>query len=315
MAKNETMAERLAEAERRLTYVDGSTRKRGAALLFLGVVFGSCGFFFAFITGWMKFHHAARDFPSGNGYFPSTVSEMVSDPTDPAGKAFFAFEFIGAVFIFLSWYPTELRNVYVGDDDRPCCDVSWVMFRQFIPAPGMMLVACVTTTPIQTATPRDQFTIFIHLCGAMMMFVGFWIIEQKTLKWRMSPLTTDLVALGIIGKQELFLRKFFLFGIMFFYSAFLAIQVIVGIPGIEAILCCPDIFEAIDPDQPEHLTLMNTAHSKFFILKLLSYICEVMCGWSLLGSHFVIWYFCSERFIDLEDELSYMGAPNTKEST
>jgi hypothetical protein len=308
-----SVAERIELAEKKVAFIDGHGRKRAAALLFLGSVFGLLGFCFAFVTGFMKFHAASNDFPSGNGYFPSTVSEMVSNPKDPAGKAFFGFEFTGALFIFLSWYPWELRNVYIGDDDTPCCGVSWIMFRQFIPAPGMMLVATVTTTPMQTATIRDQFTIFIHLCGAMMMFVGYFCCEAKTLgAFKFSPPSVETH----IEEDERKKRWFFCFGVLASYSGFLLIQVIIGIPGIEGILCCPDVFEHVPgmtnadgtPQTNTTLTVMDTAHSKFFIMKLLSYLMEVICGMSLLTSHGSIWYYCSERHIDLDDELDYAGA-------
>jgi hypothetical protein len=289
--------ERLGSMEHKVNYMDGVMRKRGSALLFMGALFGMFGFFFAFVTGFMKFLMASDDYPSGNGYFPSTVSEMVADPTDPAGKAFFAFEFVGAIFIFMSWYPWELRNVYIGDEDKPCCDVSWTMFRQFLPAPGMMLVATVTTTPIQIATPRDYFTIFIHLCGAMMMFVGFALVEMKVLGVGLSP---PSVATHIRPEERKW-REFFLIGIFANYTGFLVIQVVLGIPGMDSYTCCNDVF--VEVPGIHGLTLVDTAHSWLFILKLLSYVAEVVCGWSLIMSHLTIWYYSSERNIDLDEPL------------
>jgi len=274
-------------------------------------MFGLLGFSFAFITGVMKTINAEGNFPSGNGYFPPTVSEMVHDPKDAAGKAFFAFEFIGAIFIFLSWYPWTLRNVFLGDDDVACFSISWVMLRQFVPAPGMMLVATVTTTPIPLATIRDWFTISIHLTGAMMMFVGYVIIEGKTLGWRCFSHPEGGT---FIGDRERKWRIFFLDGICFWYILFFAVQIVLGIPGVP--ISSPDQYEIknaslpVGPDNP--LELKDTASGLFLFLKVLSYAGEVICGISLIMSHLTIWYYCTERHIDLEDELTEMGGEQYK---
>mmetsp|Transcript_44938 Transcript_44938/g.88933 ORF Transcript_44938/g.88933 Transcript_44938/m.88933 type:complete len:309 (+) Transcript_44938:77-1003(+) len=291
--------ERLEHVEKRVTYQEGYTRKRSTALLCLGSCFGLLGFFFAFITGVMKSFAGEEKFPSKRGYFPPTVSEMVHDPMDPAGKAFFAFEFIGAIFIFLSWYPWAMRSVYLGDDDVACFSISWVMLRQFVPAPGMMLVATVTTTPIAQATIRDWFTISIHLSGAMMMFVGYVIIEGKTLGWRcFSPPEGET----FIKENERKWRVFFMDMVAFWYIAFFAVQIALGIPNVP--ICCGDKYS--DPsDGPVVLT--DTASGLFLWLKILSYAAEVICGINLIMSHLTIWYYCNERHIDLEDELTEMG--------
>merc|ERR1719188_907835 len=125
-------------------------------MLFAGSISGLLGFIFAFVIGVIrecmqgKSDVFDRPFKSGLGYFPSTVSEMVHDPDSPAGKVFFAFCFVGAVLIFFSWYPTMLRNAYIGDDPQ-ICGVAWVTWRQFVPAPGMMKLSIITTVPLAQA--------------------------------------------------------------------------------------------------------------------------------------------------------------------
>jgi len=303
-----SIEERLATVEKRQQYQEGYARKRGTALLFLGACFGLFGFAFAFITGVMKTIDTENTYKSGNGYFPPTVSEMVHDPKDAAGKAFFAFEFIGAIFIFLSWYPWSLRNVFLGDDDIACFGVSWVMVRQFVPAPGMMLVATVTTTPIPQATIRDWFTISIHLTGAMMMFVGYVIIEGKTLGWRCF---TPPEGETFIGTNERRWRTFFLDGIVFWYILFFAVQIVLGIPKVP--ICCGDTYMPVNAtDSASPLMLEDTASGVFLFLKILSYAGEVICGINLIMSHLTIWYYCTERHIDLEDELTEMGGEQYK---
>merc|ERR1719474_2487122 len=123
---------------------------------------------------------SGKPFPSGRSYFPATVSEMVHSNTEPAGKIFFAFCFIGAVLIFFSWYPKMLRNVYIGDDSQ-IYGIAWVSIRQYIPAPGFMLLSIITTVPSQQATLMDQFCVVLHLVGAAMLFVGYFVCEAHTI--------------------------------------------------------------------------------------------------------------------------------------
>jgi len=168
-------------------------------------------------------------------------------------------------------------------------------------------VATVTTTPIATATIRDWFTISIHLSGAMMMFVGYVVIEGKTLGWRcFSHPKGDT----FIGDSERRWRRFFLDGICFWYILFFAVQIVLGIPGVP--ISSPDQYEIknaslpVGPDNP--LELKDTASGLFLFLKILSYAGEVICGINLIMSHLTIWYYCTERHIDLEDELTEMGS-------
>lgn len=303
------LQERVRLNEEKITYMDGHERKRTAALLWLGSVFGLLGFLFAFVIGSMKFLNPESDeghsFPSGRGYFPPTVSEMVHDPRDPAGKAFFAFEFLAALFIFISWYPWELGNVYMGDDEVACCGISWPMLRQFIPAPGMMLVATVTSTPIAQANILDWFTITIHLTGAMMMFVGYVIVEGKTLGW--GGFTMPATNVRIEGFER-HIRVLCLNGVCFWYCTFFALQIFLGIPGLP--VCCNDKWQK---NMTTHkVVLVDTASGPLLMLKVLSYVSEVICGLSLICSHLCIWYYCKERHIDLAEELVDLFADSYK---
>jgi len=243
-------------------------------------------------------------YPSGYGYFPSTVSEMVHDPADPAGKCFFAFELIGSIFIFVSWYPWELRNVYIGDDEEMFPGVSWVMARQFIPAPGMMIVATVSTTPIAKARPIDFICIGIHLTGALLLFVGYVIIEGKTLGWGVFKRAQTLH----INQAELRVRLLALSSLFGWYCAFCAVQVVMCVlppdmPG-------NDRWSYEDSDGIKHnaKVLVDTAYGWFLYLKIFSYACEVICGVCLICNFLCIWYFAVERNIDLEENIEDIEA-------
>lgn len=303
-------------------------RKKCASLLWFGAVFGFFGFAFAFMCGLAKYFDPMlsefhKDFPSGNGYFPSTVSEMVHNPTEPAGKCFFAFEFIGAGFIFTSWYPFELRNVYIGDSmTLPFVkELSWTMFRQFVPPAGMMLVATVTTTPFAQATPIDYVCISIHLLGAVMLFAGYAAVEAIALgmvpDWLLAKmcanveLKVDLVSSGVVSGKELLVRRLCLLSILFWYSAFCLLQVVLLLPLTDF----PSLGQLdqwgpvtyvnnITNTVQTQIVLHDTATGFLGWLKILSYLTEVFCGIALIGSFLAIWWFCEERKVDLKDELA-----------
>jgi len=298
--------------EERLVFNDGFERKKTAALLFFGAVMGLFGFLFAFLIGFLKFadplvseYH--RHFPSGWGYFPATVSEMVHDPEDPAGKCFAAFASIGAMFIFLSWYPWRLRNVYMGDSNTIWCseNLSWMMFRQFIPPTGMMLVAGVTTTPFAQASMLDDICLGIHLTGALMFFAGFCTVEAVSVGWGPFPLPE--VSRRTIGKFELRLRRAAVTGVIFFYSVFCLLQGVLLLP-LDTASGHTDVWRPkVAYDEfgwpRRKMTLLDTATGFVLALKIASYVSEVLGGLLLIASHLIIWGFCNERFVDLTDEL------------
>lgn len=304
---------RLATTEQQVEFMMAYERKKCAALLFFGGLFGFFGFAFAFLIGFWKFispqlSEFHETFPSGNGYFPATVSEMVHDPKDPAGKCFFAFEFIGAFFIFMSWYPWELRNVYVGDSVTVIGSngrLSLSMFRQFVPPIGMMLVATVTSTPFAQATKLDYICIAIHLTGAVLLFAGYCFVEVYTIGWGCIPQCES--TRKTIDTAEKAVRKFCLTSIIFWYSIFCILTVVTIFP-LENFGGKNDVWETRYTTTPNGsempiVVLVDTASGWVLWLKIASYVSEVMCGMNLIASLLAIWYYCEERHSDLADEL------------
>lgn len=296
--------------EEQVKFMMAYERKKCSALLFFGAISGSLGFAFAFIIGVCKFLSPSlsefhQQFPSGYGYFPATVSEMVHDPTDPAGKVFFAFEFIAALFIFMAWYPWELRNVYTGDSATVpgFHELSWPMWRQFVPSAGMMLVATVTTTPFAQANALDYICISIHLTGAVMLFAGYAMVEVYTVGW--GPFKQSPVTAKVIGDKEKFLRKFLLNGIIFFYFTFIIFTFVILLPLPANLndVWEPRMVEIYSGVVVKEIILTDTASGFVLFLKIASYVSEVACGLFLISSFMVIWYFCEERHVDLVDEL------------
>lgn len=322
----------IPSLEEVLQYQEGFERKKTAALLFTGALMGFLGFMFAGVIGIKQFldpemseYH--RTFESGNGYFPSTVSEMVYDPRQPAGKCFFSFEFVGALLIFQSWYPWRLRNVYLGDSFVVQClpQISWMMFRQFVPSLGMILVATVTTVPFKTADALDYICIAIHLTAAVMLFAGYVLVEAITIGWGPFRHCRQEVTLKTIGTwshskertHELAIRKMFTTGIVFAYATFCSLQGVLMLPT-----CVSDLrklhnssfFGQCDVWGMSNVTdshgythqmmiLTDTASGGILMLKIASYVSEVFCGMFLIGSLWTIWYYSHERLTDLRDEL------------
>lgn len=308
-----------AQLLRRIQMLEEEVKKsRGVkctSLLFVGSCFGFTGFLLAFTIGFLKFwiaeNYEGKVYDSGWGYFPSTVSEMVYDPREPAGKCFFAFELLASLMIFMSWYPWELRNVYVGDDSLvPFLGCSWMMMRQYSSAPGMSLLAIVTTTPFAKAEVLDFFCISIHLGGAVMMFGGYILAEGYTLSW--GPFRGPDLGYRVHGRKEgyrfseVFVRKALLTGIFIFYMLFSAFQGLLLVPDsmVPWEVCCYDVW-SMPHNGTKHavVVLEDTASRWVLVFKVASYLCEVICGLLLILSHLAIWWYCQERHVDLIEGL------------
>lgn len=187
--------------------MDKLSRQKALLLLFTGSVFGLAGFFFAAFAGLkVRTTHNifGQKYPSGNAYFPLTVSEMVHDSSTPQGKAFLGFELLAGLMILMSWYPYSLSNAYIGDrhtllttidgstrtdlhgDSKRGvgqCIPSWTTLRQFLPGVGLAVVALVSTTPIYEKTDANIsfITCQIHIIGATALFGGYILVEMQAL--------------------------------------------------------------------------------------------------------------------------------------
>lgn len=298
-----TLSKRLDFVTTRIANVDANERKKTASLLAAGSVMGILAFSFVFITGFMQVHYSKK-FDSGWPYFPSSVSEMGHDKTQASGKCFFGFMFLAALFIFQSWYPWELKNVYCGDDDG-VGGVSFTMLRQLLPGPGIMIVAGVTSTPMAMATLLDWICIMIHMTGAFMAFMGYLFIEGHALglMFRKSKTTWSSCARDTPEHRA---RKKCWICLNVFWWLFLGLEVVYSgipmIPGSEKWFCCNDDWK----DDPHTYAstidaLNNSAYGFVLLVKVVMYFAEVGAGIALLASHLVIWYHCKERNVDLDE--------------
>lgn len=300
----------------RLDYAEHMSRRRATSMLCLGAVFGMLGFLVAASLGmWLTYQGRGLNldghpFPSGEAYWPSSVSEMVNDPTNPSGKCWMCFELLAALCIWLSWYPWELRNVYVGGDLK-FFGVPFLHWRAFVPPFGLLMVVLI---PLST---RDDFAnslaSAIHLIGAVMMLGGHGLFEVYTLA------CAEFVR---IGRRERQLRWIWCICCLVAGLGFaICGQLLEHSKGS---LCCGDVLRIPTDDDIEsaranghtglalrnamaqetgEALLFDTAAGTILFLKYLRYWCEVAAGFSMIFGLITIWYFCPERRLELGNEL------------
>lgn len=264
-----------------------------------------------------------------HSYFPATVSEMVHNTSSGAGKCFFAFCLIGGICMLMSWYPWQLRNVYVGDDlkvfgswlgkTRGDKDVgpSLLMMRQFLPPVGIMLVACIPAPPAANREFTDTVSCVIHTVGATMSIGGYAFIELYTIFSKSTAVVFDekrgekQVRAVLIWSCLIAIVIFQLFGFLAGHADKLGI-------------CCEDVWQVPKPSDWQQVNadtepglriedeiaaahsqkmLLRTASGTYLFLKFGEYMGEVFSGLFMLASHLAIWWYCPERHVDLDEKL------------
>lgn len=273
-----------------------------AALLFFGSIFGLLAFLLVAIVAVYEHEFAPpkpecfdmQFCPSGIAYFPDTVSEMVSNSSDPAGKLFQCFAVIGSILLLMSRYPLHLANAYSRN-------LSGI--RATVVPIGMLLVAWITIMPVAKRRAVDKFVSSCHTLGAVSFMFGYTILELITIQ-RLSR---------VLDSTQKRWRRAAMISALFFIVSFVLAGHTLSNPHI----CCqdaweptPDAFERVYGNITERSelyldllkqrygskVLINSAHGTFRHLKFLSFGAEVGTGLSVVASHLVIWYFCKERF-------------------
>jgi len=301
---------------------------------------GYCGFLFGAFLGFYK--QIVEEGPmnflgerQNHSYFPATVSEMVYNTSSGGGKCFFAFVLIGGVCMLSSWYPWQLRNVYIGDDlilgapwlgknnNGKFRGISVLMLRQFLPPIGIMMVACIPAPPGANRHFTDKVSSVVHTLGAVMSIGGYAIIELYTLiKCESLPVKFDTVKAYNKGWGEWTTRMAVVICCGFSIVAFQVFGMLCG-QAEKLGICCNDVWEVPSPTELASLKtrgegyyvedsiaaahgtklLKQTASGTLMYFKLGEYWFEVLAGLFMLYSHLVIWWYCPERHIDLDEEL------------
>jgi len=314
----------------RIDFVDLQQRVRAVNLLLVGSVSGFLGFLFATFLGvWaflqpVELNYLGEPFASGHNYFPQTVSEMVFDPKSPSGKCFFAFCLIGAICILASWYPWELKNVWVGDDPlfpeifpgRIHRLPTWPNLRQFLPPIGMMLVACIPTTKAANETALDRVTVLIHTAGAVGMLLGYCVVEIVTLK-KAPHLSHMHVSMDEARTRWVFVILCLACCLLFQMFGLLASH------ADDLQICCMDSYVVPTLEDASrangngthydiyHQDLMaasagfkllnNTASGFGLTVKASEYFFECLAGIFMICSHLAVWYYARERKVNMDE--------------
>uniref|UniRef100_A0A7S4QRH3 Uncharacterized protein n=2 Tax=Alexandrium monilatum TaxID=311494 RepID=A0A7S4QRH3_9DINO len=287
-------------------------RYRAPAFLIFGAGSAVLGFITISVIGVIDFHVLTRnktldmDYPSRNGYWPSTVSEMVHNHESPGGKLFYTFGMIAGVCIFVSQYPFHLRNVYTGDETVPGTTMYWTSFRQLVPSMGLWLLIGVNTYPTQIALSSTghtkMFCVFLHLLGAGMLFVGYMVSELKCLGMFKFQKHRYLA----IETREHRARTVLAWLILTGFVSFCVMQVLLNVVK-KLKVCCPDEWvmkgERINGERMSQPEIVNTASGTFLMIKVLSFVFEDVAGCALVLSHLAIWYYCEERHVDYGEQM------------
>lgn len=323
-----------ATVHARLDFLDARIRQRAVVLFFTGAMLGLCGFLFAAFLGLYKFKHESgtnvygEPFPRHN-YFPQTVSEMVHDPTTPSGKCFFAFMMSGALCMLMSWYPMELRNVYVGDD-RMFCGLggpTCIAMRNILPPLGMFMVACIPTTPAMQAGFRDQVTVQVHTLGAVLMlgtYIGFegYALTSSNIKTHnrteraLRSATLLLCIVGAIG--------FLVLGQMIVnndpdpdscWDKWLLPNATIDQYAVDHGYLGTWVKNAIRGEEGDMRQFQAAKHG-CLAMKAWSYVSECLAGVGMIFNMLVIWYYCPERHLHLiPKELPSLGGGSESEDS
>jgi len=295
--------------------------KKSAMLLLTGAVSGFWGFVCVAIIGQYNFsfgpptvNFRGEPMQSGQNYYPVSISEMVHDASSPQGKCFFAFSIVAAMCILVSFHSYHLRNCYVGDD-LVICRMSYLGLRAVLPPVGLVLCSAVTMTPVKQATPVEWVANAMHCVGAGLFLSGYIIFELQCLCF------SKVVKLDEEGGEKVARLTCVALTVLTMAIWITSTQVAMG--GDKLGLCCSPVWQvptkedialAEQNGKPatamatkwgfEHneKMLLNTANETVLAFTFVAYWGEALAGIFMLCGLLVIWWYCPERQLDLDEE-------------
>jgi hypothetical protein len=288
-----------------------STEKAGV-LLFFGACTCISGFVLLTLVGFLQYFYDVsnealaepldKEFKSGHGYWPSTVSEMVHERDSAAGRLFFTLGMITVVSIFQSWYPVHLSNVNTREHQVPYFPVEWATVRQVVPMMGLLVLIGINTYPMQEAKASvgktKLFSVMLHLVGAGMLFLGYTLCEMKCLGIWPFSLHPTLTAYfdRDENKREFTIRQRVVIVIGIFFVLFSCCQVVMFVSP-KGLLPTADYWIKVgEPgNKSQEPQIANTASGWYLIVKIASFVFEDIAGITMVTSHLFIWYFSDER--------------------
>merc|ERR1719343_668727 len=146
-----------------------------------------------------------------------------------------------------------------------------------------------------------------------MLFIGYFLAEARAVGW--GPFKEPACGALVESQgqtRELSIRKLCLHGVLFWWITFCLLQALILIPVPFAPADHFDQWGKLNKLgtarwqfrwSSAKIQLINTAQWDVKVVKVSSYLSEVLCGVCMLFSHLAVWYYCEERNYDLAEEL------------
>lgn len=256
----------------------------------------------------IKTNFRGEPFKSGHGFLPSTVSFVVYDWNTAQGRIWFAAGLVGCLFLIMSNYAFELRNVYSGEEAITICGkhiMYWTTFRQILPVVGGLILIVPLGIPQQFSGPNELLMMGIHMVGGGMLFGGYIIAEMRLLGVCFPG--SEVLKQANLSEEELRVRSRIIKVALVFLLIFMACGF--GTATLYNRFCCNDTFVVTSLVASVNGSVVTvptsilkgsalveqTASGIPFYLNASVFISETIAALSLLVSQFAIWYYCEER--------------------
>jgi len=240
-----------------------------------------------------------------SSFWPSTISESVSEQASPASKIFLGFMLLASLCLLLSGYTHQCKTVDLGTVLTPVISIQVNTVRQLLPPIGLILLAIVPMKPTSSIYNLcDMLMTVVHLCGAQFCFVAFLFCEALCLmdKKNVEEMTTnEFVLRGIIvtiGSVAMLSFVVFYAILMLFSGSEASPYVVPPFGGMS------DMYYKSAEESISYL--VRPAEGVWKVMKVLSYIAEFTVALSLLADLFVVWFFFHKEchppsLLDYED--------------
>lgn len=226
-------------------------------------------------------------------FWPSTISESVSQLTSPSSRIFLGFMLLSSLCLIVSGYTYECESVDLVDRTIPILNMEANALRQYLPPIGLTLLALVPMKPTsEIYNVCDVAMTAVHLCGAQFCFVVFLACEALALhdedntkdmtdterRVRNTITAVGLTAMAFFGMA---------YGILTLFSG-----------GEDNPYVSPPFGGYSDlyhkDDFAKTAVLVRPAEGFWKFLKVLSYTAEFTVALTLLADLLVVWFYFSK---------------------
>eukprot|EP00929_Paragymnodinium_shiwhaense_P029522 TRINITY_DN16893_c0_g1_i6.p1 TRINITY_DN16893_c0_g1~~TRINITY_DN16893_c0_g1_i6.p1 ORF type:complete len:490 (+),score=58.32 TRINITY_DN16893_c0_g1_i6:168-1637(+) len=247
-------------------------------------------------------------------FWPSTISESVSDGMDASGRIFLGFMLCAALALLQSDYCNNCPTVDLPGKQVPFLGWYWNTLRMWLPPFGIILLAVVSMVPTALIwhLPEALMTA-VHLLGAQFCFVVYLVCElfalldehnssemrQAEMRVRWFLTITGGMAMGAFGAAYLAL-------LLFSGNEYTPYTSMEGI-GMS------DMYK--ESWSLGRTGLVRPAEGLWKNLKFVSYWSETYVAASILVSHLVIcWFYGKTEFLGLAKGIGMPWLVETDES-